>query len=72
MAASSWSNRLAVCLWALSVLLALGSCEQQSSELQAHRQTLLETTQQQAEAPTQPQYFSKEFPHGSGVDLHID
>lgn len=66
MAAACWLSRAAACCASLLALLTLCSSEQHSAVLEAHRQTLLDSAQQQADAAAQPQYFSKDFPHGSG------
>jgi hypothetical protein len=66
MAATSWRSAAAAC-WAGLLLLAFCNSEQQPSVLEAHRQTLLDSAQQLEAAAAPTQYFSKEFPHGSGA-----
>jgi hypothetical protein len=70
MAASSWRSPAAAC-WAAGLLLSLTVCssEQHPSVLAAHRQTLLDSAQQLENAAAQTQYFSKDFPHGSGAKV---
>ena len=67
MAATSWRGAAATCWAGLLLLLTVCKSEQQPSVLEAHRQTLLDSTQQLEAAAAPTQYFSKEFPHGSGA-----
>jgi hypothetical protein len=66
MAATSWRSAAAAC-WAGLLLLTCCNSEQQPSILEAHRQTLLDSAQQLEAAAAPTQYFSREFPHGSGA-----
>ena len=66
MAATSWRSAAAAC-WAGLLLLTSCNSEQQPSVLEAHRQTLLDSAQQLEAATAPTQYFSKDFPHGSGA-----
>ena len=67
MAATSWRGVAAACWAGLLLLSTVCKSDQQSSVLEAHRQTLLDSAQQLDAAATPTQYFSKEFPHGSGA-----
>jgi hypothetical protein len=67
MAATSWRGTAAACWAGLLLLSTVCNSEQQPSVLEAHRQTLLDSAQQLEAAAAPTQYFSREFPHGSGA-----
>ena len=70
MAASRRRSFTAACWAGLFLSLTACSSEQQASVLEAHRQTLLDTAQQLESAAARTEYFSKDFPHGSGAEVH--